>query len=314
VRKSSRWLLVAVALVLTACGGESTADTADPEPTGHTAETESAAGPFVIEALPADWQPLTAREGGVEQDWGTDWGSDSPFIVLEHDGRRVKVEATAPQDGGEPDSGQFPGTGTMTDPWTVTGRTAGDDIVLEATARGVDASELDQLLEGAAADGRRSAPTVEDLPDGWAVSGGSDADIVMSIGRGAPPGGYVVGWVRGDPNVDGTPRVTAVNLAGDSADLSAWHGDLARPVNWFGDAHGEPTEVDGREAVFVLLDEGEGGPDHVLLSRMENGSLLVLTSSGDQLLSREQLVDLAASARPATRREWTDLERRAAGS
>jgi hypothetical protein len=122
------------------------------------------------------------------------------------------------------------------------------------------------------------------------VIGHSDADIVMSIGRGAPPGGYVVGWVRGDPNVDGTPRVTAVNLAGDSADLSAWHGDLARPVNWFGDAHGEPTEVDGREAVFVLLDEGEGGPDHVLLSRMENGSLLVLTSSGDQLLSREQLV------------------------
>lgn len=120
--------------------------------------------------------------------------------------------------------------------------------------------------------------------------------------------------MQGDSNVDGTPRVTAVNLADDSADLSAWQGDLARPVNWFGDAHGEPTEVDGREAVFVLLDEGEGGPDHVLLSRMENGSLLVLTSSGDELLSREQLVDLTASARPATRQEWTDLERRAAGS
>jgi hypothetical protein len=82
-------------------------------------------------------------------------------------------------------------------------------------------------------------------------------------------------------------------------------------VNWLGDAHGEPTEVDGREAAFVLLDEGEGGPNHVLLSRMENGSLLVLTSEGNELLSREQLVYLAASARPATAQEWKELERQA---
>lgn len=305
MRRVFGWpLVIAVALVLAACGSESTAGTAEPE---------SAAGPFILDALPAEWVPVDAGEGGIDQDWGTEWGSDSPFIVLAEGGRRVEIEATAPQGWGEStDSGQFPGTGSNTDPWTQSGRVSGDDIVLQATARDVDASELDQLLEGVAAEGRRSAPTAEDLPDGWEVVGHSDADIVMSIGRGlAPSGGYVAGWVRGDPNVDGTPRLTAVNLAGDTADLRAWEGDLARPVNWFGDAHGEATEVDGREAVFVLLDAGEDVPNHVLLSRMGNGSLLVLTSSGNELLSRDQLVDLAASARPATEQEWKELEMQA---
>lgn len=305
MRRASRLLVVAaVAVVLAACGSESTGDRAEPE---------SSAGPFVLAALPADWVPVGAGQGGVEQDWGTDWGSDSPFIVLGRDDRRVMIEATAPPQWGEPtESGQLPGTGSTTGPWTFASRTAGDDIVLQATSRDVDASELDQLLEDVAADGRRSAPTAEDLPVGWQVVGRSDADVVMSIGRGAPSGGYVAGWVRGDPALDGTHRLTAVNLAGDTADPGAWQGDLARPVNWFGDAHGERTEVDGREAVFVLLDEGEGGPDHILLSRMENGSLLVLTSSGDELLSREQLIDLAASARAATEREWQEVQTAAA--
>lgn len=301
MRNVSRCLLVAVAtLVLASCGSDSSSN--DP------GAPEATATPFILDGLPDDFVPVRVGEGGASQDWGTDWGSDSPFVVLGQGDLRVKVAARGTEYEGEvPGSGQFPVSGSTTEQWNVSGRTTGDDIVLEAMSRDVDITVLDRLLAAVEAEGRRSAPSVDDLPDGWEVIGHSDADIVTSWSSGrAPSGGFGATWVRGE-DVDGAPRLFAVNLPGDTVDLGAWVGDLARPVNWFGDAHGEPIEVDGREAVFVVLDEGEGGPDHVVLSRMADGSVLGLSSSGNELLTREQLVDLAASARPATQQEWEQL-------
>lgn len=298
-KECRRLSVVAGFLVVAACGSESTTGTADPE---------SRARPFILEGLPADYVPVGAGAGG-DQDWATDWGSDSPFVVLQQDDRRVRVEAFGLEYAEQaPESGQLPARGSTSDQWTFSERLRGDGIALRATSRDVGVPELDRLLEAVEAEGRRFAPSVGDLPDGWEVVGGSDADVVMSMdGDLGPADGFGAIWVRGDPNIDGAPRLTAVSLAGD-ADVRAWEGELYAPANWFGDAHGELVEVDSREAAFVVLGKWEGGPNHVLLSRMEDGSLLVLTSSGNELLSREQLIAFAASARPATAQEWQELE------
>ena len=297
-----RWLfIVAAALALAACGSESTAD--DP------VEPEGAAGPFILDGLPDDFVPVAAGEGTREQDWGTDWGSDEPFVVIGNGERRVKIAATGYQYEGE-STGTYPPPGTEPKPGQQysSGRIVDDDIALRASSSDVDTAELGRLVEAASPQGRRSAPSVEDLPDGWTVIGSSDADVVMSIGQApGPSGAFGVMWVRGDQNVDNEPRLSAVSLPGRVADTEAWTGDLSWPLPWFGDTHGEALTVEGRPAAFVRVDEGEGSPQHVLLSRRADGSLLVLTSSGTELLSREQLVDLATSARPATEQEWKEL-------
>lgn len=313
--RAYRWALAVVVVVvgLTGCGDPQQSESSGNGAAG-TAEPESPGRPFILEGLSADYVPVFAGAGedrAWNQDWATDWGSDSPFIVLQQDDRRVKVEAFGLEyEEQAAESGQLPARGPTSGQWTFSERLSGDGIARRpATSRDVGVAELDRLLEGVEAEGRRFAPSVGDLPDGWVVVGGSDADVVMSMDGGlGPVDGFGAIWARGDPNIDGTPRLTAASLAGDAAEVRAWEGDLYAPVNWFGDAQGELVEVDSREAAFVALGKWEGGPNHVLLSRMEDGSLLILTSSGNELRSREQLIALAASARLATAQEWQELE------
>jgi len=101
--------------------------------------------------------------------------------------------------------------------------------------------------------------------------------------------------------------LTVSSVRGDTAELDAWRGRLPNPILWYGDAVGTTASVNGRDAVFVAFEEGEGGTMNVVLTRMEDGSLLVVTSSafGSAPLAEKELLQVAASVRPAGGDEWT---------
>jgi len=319
MRNVARSLFAATAalvLTLTACarsdgGGEGGDDPRDER-------SDAPAAPFVIDRVPDGFQLAAVGEGTAQQDWSSDIeGTDEAFVVLGDGDRRVIVSAFGYEgtQGGLGQVGESPEP--MTDRgWTTVSRDLGDDLAIRASSRDVEGDELDSLLDHVTVpDDRRRAPTVQDLPDGWQVIGHSDADVVMSAHAylqepsndvPGPTGAYGAGWVAPDRSTNAS-QFTAVSLDGDAATVEAWTGQLLRPVNWYGDAHGEPVTVDGRDAAFVLLTGSEGGTIHLLLSEMEDGSLLLLSSSGDETLTRDQLVDVAASARPATDAEWTDM-------
>lgn len=291
---------IAAALLATACGSE--------EGSGEQRGGDAPATPFVIDRVPAGFVAVAAGSGEWEQEWDTDWGSHEPFVLLGNGDRRVKISASGDRDGGDPPSSEPEGTQPGSGPWNVVGRTDDDGIRLQASSTDVDGAELDQLLDAASPEERRSAPNVGDLPEGWRVIGGSDADVLLAIGQApGPTGAFGVSWRRGDGTAHDAPQLTAVSLPGRAADPEAWTGDLYRPIPWFGDAHGEALSVAGRPAAFVLVDGSEGGPQHVLLTQRDDGSLFVLTSAGSELLSKEQLVEIAMSVRPATDREWEEL-------
>ncbi len=295
-------------LLIIGCGDERS-EPGDPDGTGGSA---APAIPFMVESVPDGYELVWAGAGERAQEWGNDSaGTDEPLLVVADGDQRVVVN-TFGYEGYQGGFGQGAYKGREEDGWVTEARDLGDDLGIKATSADVDREVLADLLDRVvAADDRMDAPTISDLPDGWSVVGHSDADVVLAIGS---PGGaadsFGASWSVPDQGDAGQEAsLTVASVPGDAADLAAWRGRLPRPVLWYGDAVGVPSNVNGRDAVFVAVSEGEGGTMHVLLSSMEGGSLLVVTSAGSPFgpgpLPEETLVQVAASVRPADSDEWT---------
>lgn len=289
-------------LLLAGCGDE----VADPD-AGEGAA--AAAAPFVVEGVPDGYELVAAGEGERRQEWGNDSaGTDEPFLVVTDGDRRVQLH-TFGYEGLQGGFDQGAGKG-RDDGWITEARDLGDDLGIKATSADVGRAVLVDLLDRTVEpEDRMDAPGIEDLPQGWSVVGHSDADVLLSL---AAVGGTPIGV---GPGPEGSPgagwvgpvsSLSVVSLPGDAAEIDAWFGELPSPVLWYGDSLGEPVTVDGRDGVAVELTEGEGGTGRFLLTTMPDGSLLVVSSFGSPApLSVAQLVEVAASVRPAGPDEWT---------
>lgn len=315
-----RRLFVASLLLAGGCGGS---------PDGASkGEPAAPAHPFVVGAPPAGYRLVTAGDGNIAQEWGSDsFGTNEPFTVLARGDDVAIVSATGFEgyQGGldQASSGYL---GSSVERFEIEGRDAiltkragdpveliaarGEDLAIRVRAESSTRDELETLLRATELPKERSeAPEIPDPPDGWRVVGAASADLVVALRPAVlansdlvpgPKGSYGAGWT------DGKNFVSVVSL---SSSVTTLDGATGIDAPWAG-----MTTHEGEGSGAVLVIDRSPPPDrYTVVARDRLGAVVVVAAEGPSALGVEELVAIARSVEPADETQWSRLMDEAAG-
>lgn len=341
LRRSLGLGLASVLVLGGACGDGAGSTPAE----GPGGSTESS--PFLVEAVPAGYQPVTAGTGTSKPDWGSDsTGTHEPFTVLAPEGSTSSADVVvvsltgfegyqgglaqasagylAPQRV-DLESKGWPVIYVPPDP---TGRSehwadlvveVGEDVAVRVTAATGTARELMAIAEHVEVpEDHGRPPIVADPPDGLEVIGSVDAQAVMAMyvhvapNTDAVPGGesaHGAGWLR-----EGSPdsQLSVVSLPGASVDLDAMLAAAGR----FGPRGStwRSAVVAGRPALVTDVEpDPSGWRSRAVWLDASWGDVVVATATGTEVPDEEAMVALAASVHPTDEQGWDDFVVRATG-
>lgn len=307
-----RRLLLLVLLIACACGDPA----ATPADDGPKA---AGARPFVVDAAPAGYRLVTAGEGTVEQDWGSDsFGTHEPFTLLTRDDDVIVVSST----GYEGYQGGLEGATGGGEDIEIDGRPAiftekggtavellavrEDDLAIRVRAESSTRAELESILGATETpEERDQAPAVVDPPGGWRVAGSVHADLVVALHPAVlpnsdlvpgPRGSYGAGWTDGENFLSVVSLPSTATTLDLSVGLDAgWAGLTIRP--------------DGR----MVIDRSPPPNRWAVVTRDPTGALMVVSAEGRAAPSVDELVAVAASVKPVDEERWKKFMDEAAG-
>lgn len=336
--------LVGVTLTVITIGGCGAGPDTIDDAGERRAGLSEASSPFQVGHVPPRYRPVVAGVGTAEPEWGSDsFGTTEPFTVLSPNGTATSsdvvvvsitgfegyqgglAQASAGYLAEERQELELDGRTAMYLPPTDAGGWAdlvvavGQDLAVRITSPSGSLDDLAAMLDRVEVPSdRRRAPVVSEPPAGLDVVGHMDADAVVSLEAfvapytDSVPGGtsaHGVGWVH-----DAQPeeQLAVLTLPGSSADLVAV--PAAEAVTGLDDTWQRRTT----SGTDVLVRERLDVPDTGWRSRsvwLESnwGDLVVVSASGTNPPSEEELIAVAASVRQAEDAEWAAFVETASG-
>lgn len=277
-------------------------------------------------ATPPGYRLVTAGEGNIEQNWGSDsFGTDEPFTVLTRDDDVIVVSSTgyAEYQGGlEQASRSYLGDRGTPEELEIGGQQAiltaqggaavellavrEDDVAIRVRAEASTREELEAILNATETpEERDQAPAVVDPPRGWRVAGSIHADGVVAFHPAVlpnsdlvpgPPRSYGAGWT------DGENFLSVVSLASTAVTLDQ---SLDIDAGWAGITMGP----NGR----LVIDRSPPPNRWAVVTRDPAGAVIVVSAEGPAAPSIDVLVDVAASVEPVDEARWEKFIDEAAG-
>ena len=326
--------LVVASGLLMSCGAAQKEDAVT-----DAATDSSTSSPFAVGWVPDGFDPFVAGRGTDKPTWSEDCcGSIEPFVILAPTGKGsdlsehvvVSVTGYAGYQGGleQAAGGQLDDQETFEvdgrraifaerrrlgdepgdDVWSNVVVAREDDLAVRVVGHG-SREDLAEVASRVRPFGQDRPPDV-DLPEGLAVVGRAGADLVVAFGDGARLGSDAVpGPVSAHGAAWDRDRTTlnVMTVPGGAGDLGALLG-LTHFVP--GAATTSDVSVADRPAVSVEVartgcDPGPCDAEmRVVVSRMENGDLLVVSASGNQPLPDAELLRVAESVVTTDTAEW----------
>ncbi len=315
----------------------------DAGPPAGSDDGASAAAPFTVDLEVAGYRAVSAGVGTAEQIWGSDGDlTDEPFTALEEDSTSgdasvvlISVTGFEGQEGGlsqsafgRSDEQAFsldrhdaiyspPGDSSRSRTWSDLVVAIADDFAVRVTTPQATRGELVELFKRVETHGRLEPPSIEP-PEGMHIVGSMDAHAaVASRASVVASSDYVpgtsaarsVGWVGED---DGSGTLGLVALPGSAADLDAIA--VGQVVLGWVDPTVTAGVVDDRH--YIVVDE-DRPPDYsdrrAIWMEAPWGELLTVRAVGDELPSRDRLLELLLSVAPADDAAWEELVIEATG-
>lgn len=323
-------------LAATACGGSDEGRAPD----AREPDRSDTSSPFTVGAVPPGYDIETAGTGTAVGDWGSDSsGTVEPYTVLSPDGRadnpEVVLVGITGYEGYEGGLAQASvgylsddrqeltvgGADAMYVPATddVRGRrwadlvvVRGDDLAVRVSSPDATLDELIAIAEHVEVPADRTqAPTVVDPPGGLQVVGSADVDGVLATDVYVSPhtdqvpgprSAHAAGWLRAGS--DGADQLSVLTLPGHALDLGAVEVGTTQPTWIVRSSH--TRDVDGRPALVTESNrlDLDGARRRSVFVEAEWGDLVIVSATGAQLPSEEQLVSLAASVRGTDDAAW----------
>ena len=327
----------ALVVLLAGCGRT---DDAQPHPDLSDDERSAESSPFTVGAVPAGYEIETAGMGTAEGEWSSDsFGTVEPYAVLSPDGRPdhpdvvlVGITGFEGYQGGlaqasvgylSPDRQDLTvdGAEAIYSPGTDDARglrwadlvvVRGEDLAVRVSSPSANEAELIEIARRVEVpEDRTLAPSVADPPDGLHLVGSADVDGVLATNVYVSPhtdqvpgprSAHAAGWLRAGS--EGYDQLSVLTLPGRTLDLDAVGVTPIHPT-WI-EQSSRAREIDGRPGLVTeshRTDLPRAGRRSVF-TESAWGDVVVVSATGAQLPSEDELVALAASVRPTDEATW----------